>query len=98
MARIAGVNIPDHKRIDIGLTYIYGIGRTRATKILEKANVEAAMKVGDLSEEQGTAIRQIIQDEGRIEGDLRKEVQINIKRLMDIGCYRVSLMEIIEKP
>ena len=88
MARIAGVNIPDHKRIDIGLTYIYGIGRTRATKILEKANVEAGMKVGELSEEQGTAIRQIIQDEGRIEGDLRKEVQINIKRLMDIGCYR----------
>ena len=88
MARIAGVNIPDHKRIDIGLTYIYGIGRTRATKILEKANVEAGMKVGDLSEEQGTAIRQIIQDEGRIEGDLRKEIQINIKRLMDIGCYR----------
>ena len=88
MARIAGVNIPDHKRIDIGLTYIYGIGRTRATKILEKANVEVAMKVGDLSEEQGTAIRQIIQDEGRIEGDLRKEIQINIKRLMDIGCYR----------
>ena len=88
MARIAGVNIPDHKRIDIGLTYIYGIGRTRATKILEKANVEAAMKVGDLSEEQGTAIRQIIQDEGRIEGALRKEIQINIKRLMDIGCYR----------
>ncbi len=88
MARIAGVNIPDHKRIDIGLTYIYGIGRTRASKILEKANVEAGMKVGDLSEEQGTAIRQIIQDEGRIEGDLRKEIQINIKRLMDIGCYR----------
>ena len=88
MARIAGVNIPDHKRIDIGLTYIYGIGRTRATKILEKANVEVGMKVGDLSEEEGTAIRQIIQDEGRIEGDLRKEVQINIKRLMDIGCYR----------
>ena len=88
MARIAGVNIPDHKRIDIGLTYIYGIGRTRATKILEKAKVEAGMKVGDLSEEQGTAIRQIIQDEGRIEGDLRKEIQINIKRLMDIGCYR----------
>ena len=88
MARIAGVNIPDHKRIDIGLTYIYGIGRTRAARILEKANVEAGVKVGDLLEEQGTAIRQIIQDEGRIEGDLRKGVQINIKRLMDIGCYR----------
>jgi len=88
MARIAGVNIPDHKRIDVGLTYIYGIGRTRATGILEKAKVEAGVKVGELSEEQGTAIRQIIQDEGRIEGDLRKEVQINIKRLMDIGSYR----------
>ena len=88
MARIAGVNIPDRKRIDIGLTYIYGIGRTRAARILEKANVEGAVKVGDLSEEQGTAIRQIIQDEGRIEGDLRKEIQLSIKRLMDIGCYR----------
>jgi small subunit ribosomal protein S13 len=88
MARIAGVNVPDHKRIDVGLTYIYGIGRTRAARILEQANVEARVKVGELSEEQGTAIRQIIQDEGRIEGDLRKEVQINIKRLMDIGCYR----------
>ncbi len=88
MARIAGVNIPDRKRIDIGLTYIYGIGHTRAARILEKANVEGAVKVGELSEEQGTAIRQIIQDEGRIEGDLRKEIQLNIKRLMDIGCYR----------
>ncbi len=88
MARIAGVNVPDHKRIDVGLTYIYGIGRTRAARILEQANVEARVKVGELSEEQGAAIRQIIQDEGRIEGDLRKEVQINIKRLMDIGCYR----------
>ncbi len=88
MARIAGVNIPDRKRIDIGLTYIYGIGHTRAARILEKADVEGAVKVGELSEEQGTAIRQIIQDEGRIEGDLRKEIQLNIKRLMDIGCYR----------
>ncbi len=88
MARIAGVNIPDRKRIDIGLTYIYGIGHTRAARILEKAEVEGALKVGELSEEQGTAIRQIIQDEGRIEGDLRKEIQLNIKRLMDIGCYR----------
>ena len=88
MARIAGVNIPDHKRIDVGLTYIYGIGRTRAVTILEKANVPGGVKVGELSEEQGTAIRQIIQDEGRIEGDLRKEIQLNIKRLMDIGCYR----------
>ena len=68
MARIAGVNIPDHKRVDIGLTYIYGIGRTRAGKILEQANVEAAVKVGELSEEQGTAIRQIIQDQQALAG------------------------------
>ena len=88
MARIAGVNIPDHKRIDIGLTYIYGIGRAQAVKILEKANVEGGIKVGKLSEQQGNSIRQIIQDETRIEGDLRKETQINVKRLMDIGCYR----------
>ncbi len=88
MARIVGVNVPDHKRIDIGLTYIYGIGRTRALSILEKANVGGEIKVGELSEQQGNAIRQIIQDEGRIEGDLRKEVQLNVKRLMDIGCYR----------
>ena len=88
MARIAGVNVPDHKRIDIGLTYIYGIGHTRAAQILEKADVEGAVKVGELSEQQGNSIRQIIQDEGRIEGDLRKEIQLNIKRLMDIGCYR----------
>ena len=89
MARIAGVNIPDRKRIDIGLTYIYGIGHTRAARILEKADVEGAVKVGELSEEQGTAIRQIIQDEGRIEGDLRKEIQLNIKRLMDSGAIGV---------
>ena len=88
MARIAGVNIPDHKRIDIGLTYIYGIGTAQAVKILEKANVEVGIKVGKLSEQQGNSIRQIIQDETRIEGELRKETQINVKRLMDIGCYR----------
>ena len=88
MARIAGVNVPDHKRIDVGLTYIYGIGKTQALRILEAANVDGEVKVGELSEQQGNAIRQIIQDEARIEGDLRKEVQINVKRLMDIGCYR----------
>ena len=88
MARIAGVNIPDHKRIDVGLTYIYGIGRSRATTILGNASVDGALKVGELSEDQGNLIRKIIQDEGRVEGDLRKELQLNIKRLMDIGCYR----------
>ena len=88
MARIAGINIPDHKRIDVGLTYIYGIGRARAASILADAEVDGAVKVGELTEEQGNLIRKIIQDEGRIEGDLRKELQLNIKRLMDIGCYR----------
>ncbi len=88
MARIAGVNVPDHKKIDIGLTYIYGIGRTRALRILEQANVDGEVKVGELTEQQGNAIRQVIQDEARIEGDLRKEIQLNVKRLMDIGCYR----------
>lgn len=86
--RIAGVNIPDNKRVQISLTYIYGIGKTRATKICEQAGVDIDTVVKDLSEEQAGKIRQIIQDEGRVEGDLRKEVQLNIKRLMDIGCYR----------
>ena len=86
--RIAGVNIPDNKRVQIALTYIYGIGRATATKICEKADVSIDTKVSGLSEEEGARIRQIVQDESRVEGDLRKEVQLNIKRLMDIGCYR----------
>ncbi|HON00232.1 MAG TPA: 30S ribosomal protein S13 [Acidobacteriota bacterium] len=86
--RIAGVNIPDNKRVQISLTYIYGIGKSRATKICEQAGVDVNKKVKDLTEEEAGRIRQIIQDEGRVEGDLRKEVQLNIKRLMDIGCYR----------
>ncbi len=86
--RIAGVNIPDNKRVDVALTYIYGIGRSRAGKICQTAGVDNAIKVRELTEEDAGRIRQIIQDEGRVEGDLRKEVQLNIKRLMDIGCYR----------
>ena len=86
--RIAGVNIPDNKRVQIALTYIYGIGKARASKICEKAEVGIDTKVSALSEEEAARIRQIIQDESRVEGDLRKEVQLNIKRLMDIGCYR----------
>mgnify|MGYP000881665770 FL=1 len=86
--RIAGVNIPDNKRVQISLTYIYGIGKSRATKICEQAGVDVNKKVKDLTEEEAGRIRQIIQDEGRVEGDLRKEVQLNIRRLMDIGCYR----------
>lgn len=86
--RIAGVNIPDHKRVQISLTYIYGIGKSRAAQICQKSGVDVHVKVKDLSEEEASKIRQIVQDEGMVEGDLRKEVQLNIKRLMDIGCYR----------
>jgi len=86
--RIAGVNIPDNKRVQIALTYIYGIGKATATKICEKADVSIDTKVSALSEDEGARIRQIVQDESRVEGDLRKEVQLNIKRLMDFGCYR----------
>ena len=86
--RIGGVNIPDNKRAQISLTYIYGIGRTRAAQILNQAGVDLHTKIKDLTEDQATLVRKIIQDEGRIEGDLRKEVQLNIKRLMDINCYR----------
>ncbi|HSR53829.1 MAG TPA: 30S ribosomal protein S13 [Acidobacteriota bacterium] len=88
MARLAGVNIPDNKRALISLTYIYGIGQARSGKILDKAKVDKDKKVQDLTDEELNRIQLILQDEGRIEGDLRKEVQLNIKRLMDIGCYR----------
>ncbi len=88
MARLAGVNIPDNKRVVISLTYIYGIGKTRSQTILAKSKVSEDKKVRELSEEEFTRIQRTIQDEGRVEGDLRKEVQLNIKRLMDIGCYR----------
>lgn len=88
MARIAGVDLPPNKRIEVALTYIYGIGRARATYILNKANVDLAVKVRDLTEEQVSNVRKVIDQEGRVEGDLKKEVNMNIKRLMDIGCYR----------
>ncbi len=88
MARIEGVNIPDNKRVLISLTYIYGIGQARSRKILDKAQVECDKKVRELTEEEFSRIQRVIQEEGRVEGDLRKEVQLNIKRLMDIGCYR----------
>ena len=88
MARIAGVDIPDHKPIEIALTYIYGIGRTSAQKILSKAEVDWFKKTRDLSEEELTRIRQILERQYKVEGDLRREVSQNIRRLMDIGCYR----------
>ena len=86
--RVAGVNIPDDKKAQISLTYIYGVGRSRATRILNEAKVDLSKSIKDLTEEEAARIRQLIQDGGRIEGDLRKEVQLNIKRLMDINCYR----------
>ena len=88
MARIAGVDLPSGKRVEIGLTYIYGIGRTRAKMILTKAKVEEGIKVKDLSEAEVLAIQQVIQAEGMVEGDLRREVAMNIKRLIEIGSYR----------
>ena len=88
MARIAGVDLPRRKRIDIGLTYIYGIGRTLATQILVKAKVDPAVKTDDLTEAEVRQIRQVLEDEHKVEGDLRREIQMNIKRLMDLGSYR----------
>lgn len=88
MARIAGITLPSEKRIEIGLTYIYGIGRSKANKILEEAKIDKDKKVKSLKEEEINKIRQIIEKREKIEGDLRKEVTMNIKRMVDIGCYR----------
>ena len=88
MARIAGIDLPREKRIEIGLTYIYGIGRTSAKNILELANVDPDIRVKDLSEDQEAALRDVIDKHFTIEGDLRREVAMNIKRLTEIGCYR----------
>jgi len=88
MARISGIDLPKNKRGEIGLTYIYGIGRSTAQDILTKAGIDFNTKVQDWTDDQLTAIRTIINDEIKVEGALRSEVQLNIKRLMDIGCYR----------
>jgi small subunit ribosomal protein S13 len=88
MARVVGVDLPVNKRVGIGLTYIYGIGRSRANSILVEAQVSPDVRVRDLDEAQVNRIRQVIEAQGEVEGDLRKRVQMDIKRLMDIGCYR----------
>src|SRR5215471_18881422 len=88
MARVAGVDLPPNKRAEIGLTYIYGIGRPRSSSILKEANVNADTRVKDLTEDELSRIRAILEAQGVVEGDLRKRVQMDIKRLMDIGCYR----------
>jgi len=88
MARISGIDLPKNKRGEIGLTYIYGIGRSKAQEILTKAGIDFSVKVQEWNDDQLSAIRTIINDEVKVEGALRSEVQLNIKRLMDIGCYR----------
>lgn len=88
MARIAGVDLPRHKRAEIALTYIYGIGRARALAILAKAGVDPGKKVEELSEEEVNHVRQVLESEGGVEGDLRKQLAVNVKRLIEIGSYR----------
>ncbi len=88
MARIAGVDLPREKRVEIGLTYIYGIGRTKAQEIIEKTGVNPDTRVRDLTDDEVNKIRDVIDKDYTVEGDVRREVSLNIKRLMEIGCYR----------
>jgi small subunit ribosomal protein S13 len=88
MARLAGVDLPPKKRAEIGLTYIYGIGRSRSRSLLHRAGIEFDKKVGDLSEDEINKVRQILEEEGAVEGDLRKEISMNIKRHIEMGSYR----------
>ncbi len=88
MARIAGIDLPRDKRIVVGLTYVYGIGKSSSIKILAKAGVDVSVKVKDLTDDQENSIRRVLEEGYILEGDLRSEVNLNIKRLMDIGCYR----------
>ncbi len=88
MARIAGVDLPRNKRVEVGLTYIYGIGRSTSNNILQQTAIDPDKQIRDLNEAEVTALREIIERNVRVEGDLRREVQMNIKRLMEIGCYR----------
>ena len=94
MARIAGVDLPNEKRAEIGLTYIYGIGRATANEILAKAEINPDTRIKDLSEEEVNTLRRIIDNDFLVEGDLRREIALNIKRLRDIKCYRLSLIHI----
>jgi small subunit ribosomal protein S13 len=88
MTRIAGVNVPDNKRIEIALTYIYGIGRTLSQRILAKAKIDSNIRINKLSSQEVNRLREIVEKEYRVEGELRQEKMMNIKRLKDIGCYR----------
>jgi small subunit ribosomal protein S13 len=88
MARIEGVDLPNNKRAEIALTYLYGVGRTRARSLLHRAGIDFAKKMGDLNDDEITNLRKLLEAEGAVEGDLRKEIAMNIRRLMEIGCYR----------
>ena len=88
MARLAGVDLPAKKRTEIGLTYIYGIGRTRSKSLCHRAGIDPNKKIGDLTEDEVNRVRTILEDEGSVEGDLRKEISLNIKRLIEMGAYR----------
>lgn len=88
MARIAGVDLPNHKRVDVALTAVYGLGRSSAQKIVKKAGIEPTSKAADLTSDEVNALRQIIDSEYTVEGDRRREVSLSIKRLVDLGCYR----------
>ena len=88
MARIEGVDLPNEKRSEIALTSLYGIGRTRARSLLYRAGIDFSKKMGDLNDDEITNLRKLLEEEGAVEGDLRKEVSMNIRRLMEIGCYR----------
>src|SRR5437763_10651913 len=88
MARLAGVDLPAKKRVEIGLTYIYGIGRTRSLSLCHRAGIDPNRKVSDLSEDDVNRVRTILEEEGEVEGDLRKEVSLNVKRLIEMGAYR----------
>ena len=88
MARVAGIDLPRQKRVEIALTYIYGIGVKRSSRIIAEAGIDTAVRVKDLSEEEVSRIQKIIESQGSVEGDLRKEISLNVKRLMEIGSYR----------
>ncbi len=88
MARIAGIDLPKNKVVEIGLTYIYGIGRSSSRKIIEEAGIDSSKRIGDLNDKEVAKIREIIERDHMVEGDLKREVSLNIKRLMEIGCFR----------
>ncbi len=88
MARVAGVDIPNNKKVEIGLTYIYGVGRNISRRLIEAAKIDMNKRVGELTEQEISTIRKLIEDNYKVEGDLRKDISLNIKRLMEINCYR----------